>query len=304
MNDNSSNQKNTRKPKISTPNTIDTRMHAFNVGIAKDYNPTMALWLAHLAFWAEKNLANNKHIHDGLVWCYDTLEALGDYFPYFSKSQIETMINNSVKEGLVITGNYNKTTYDRTVWYALSPKAYFYFQHLLDEKYVKRLFLSISEKSEMDFAEFGNGFPGFRMTIPDTDPDPDPDVCVTEQKTDVEHTQQENVLIENTEIIELFENKFGGREITIQKLFKNCQEYYKEKNVCVTRQKFLNWIKREKPENYEKIGVKPKTPPQNETEQERYNRIYCEKELEKERNNEGYVSQIFIKYPELRKKYS
>lgn len=151
--------------------TYDNRSHSFNVGIAIDYSPIVSLWICHLAFWAERNLANNKNIHDGLVWSYDTLEALGDQFPYLTKSQRETMINKSVKEGLVTVGNYNKTPYDRTCWYALTPKAYFYFPHLMIGKYIKRLFVSISEKSEMDFLEFGNQFRSFRTTIPNAIPD-------------------------------------------------------------------------------------------------------------------------------------
>ena len=136
-----------RKPKVYTVKTVDPRSHAFNVGIATDFSPDIALWLGHIAFWTEKNLANNKNIHNGLAWCYDTLDAICDYFPYYTRRQIETIINKSVEEGLVERGNYNHTSYDRTVWYALTPKAYFYFQHLLTNKYLERLFLSISHSS-------------------------------------------------------------------------------------------------------------------------------------------------------------
>lgn len=150
--------------------TLDSRNHSFNVGIAKDFSHTMALWIGHLAFYSQINLSKKENIHDGLVWSYDTIASLSDYFPYFSKSQIETMINNSVKEGLVVKGNYNKTPYDRTVWYALTPKAYFYFQHLLEDKYIDLMYASISEKSEMEKGDFVNRFPKIQMTIPTTTP--------------------------------------------------------------------------------------------------------------------------------------
>lgn len=147
----------------------DTRQHAFPVAIATKYSIAIALWLQHLAYWTENNLSLNKNIHDGLCWSYTTLEALGDKFPYMTKSQRETMINNSISYGLVVKGNYNTNKYDRTIWYALTPKAYAYFGHLLDEKYLKRLYLSISEKSEMDFLKFGNRFPKNRTPIPNTE---------------------------------------------------------------------------------------------------------------------------------------
>lgn len=147
---------------------IDNRNHSFPVAVAMKYSPQMALWLQHLSFWTEQHLALQKNIHDGLCWNYTTIEALGDQFPYLSKSQRETMINNSIKEGLVIKGNYNQTKYDRTVWYALTPKAYAFFAHLLNEKYLKRLYSSISEKSEMDFVKFRNQFPKIRTPIPNS----------------------------------------------------------------------------------------------------------------------------------------
>lgn len=250
--------------------TLDTRSHAFNVGIAKDFSTTMALWLAHLAFWAEKNLANNTNIHDGLVWCFDTIEALADYFPYLTKSQRETMINNSVKHGLVVTGNYNQTTYDRTVWYALTPKAYFYFQYLLTEKNLKRLFFSISENSEMDFSEFGNRFPNFRMTIPDTDPDTDPDkesggLSPHHSKNSVNKfptPKQRNskASFESPELQSFFNTKFSGLDVTYKKLFDDCTQHYDSKNQWVTTKKWKQWLEREKTENYKKISA-PKQKP-------------------------------------------
>lgn len=152
----------------------ETRHHTFPLAIAIKYSVHMALWIQHLGHWTEKHLSLNRNIYDGLCWNYDTIESLGEIFPYMTKSQRETIINNSIKEGLVVKGNYNQTKYDRTVWYALTPKAYVYFAHFLDEKHLKRLYSSISEKSEMDFLNFRNRFPKNRITIPDTKPDTDP----------------------------------------------------------------------------------------------------------------------------------
>lgn len=169
-------------PRGIAMSTLDVRAHAFNVGIAKDHSPSIALFIGHLAYWAEKNLSNNKNIHDGLVWSFDTLDALCDQFPYFTRRQIETMIKNSVEAGLVAKGNYNQTQYDRTCWYALTPAAYDYLPHLSSEKYINRLFLSISQNGEMEFAEWGNRFTHFVMTIPDTDPDPENTTTTTAEQ--------------------------------------------------------------------------------------------------------------------------
>lgn len=210
-----------RKPKIYTVKTIDTRSHGFNVGIATDFkSPDMALWVGHIGYWAEKNLASNKHIHDGLVWCYDTLDALCDIFPYYSRRQIETIIDNSIKEGLVTRGNYNRTSYDRTGWYALTPKAYFYFQHLLTDKYLKRLYLSISQICEMDFTEYVNGFPRSVTTIPDTDPDPDPVIKTTNCKN-----PSSSFLFSETLDKSILQQKLEHDQRTDQEFMKDIKEH-------------------------------------------------------------------------------
>lgn len=153
--------------------------HALDTVIASEYGVNIALLLENFQFWTAKNLQRNNHIYDGLCWTYDTLDALGEAFPYWSRRQIEHTINNAVKVGLLVKGNYNQTKYDRTLWYALTPKAYAYYLDLLDEKYLRRLYSSISQNCEMDYTKWRNGFPKNVTPIPDTDPDTDPDINIS-----------------------------------------------------------------------------------------------------------------------------
>lgn len=194
-----------RKPKIYTPKTIDTRAHMFNVGIAIDYCPDMAIWLGHIAHWTEKNLTTKNHIFDGAAWSFDTLDDLLVYFPYFSRRQLETIINNSVSEGLIQRGNYNATGYDRTSWYALTPKAYFYFQYLLSPKNVKTLITSISQICEMENTDLGNGNHRSVTTIPDTDPNTKPDTNKPYSPLKNSRAKKENLTLE-----EIYKNNPHG----------------------------------------------------------------------------------------------
>ena len=301
-----------RKPKTFQIKTVDSRSHAFNVGIAMDYSPNIALFIAHLGFWSEKNLANNKNIHDGLVWCYDTLDAMCEYFPYFTRRQIETIINNSVKQGLVQCGNYNKTGYDRTTWYALTPKAYFYFQHLLTEKYLNRLFVSISQICEIDFTEFVNRFPITVTTIPNTSPDTDPNKKSEGGKPSTHSINpisskkeiQSKASFEDAKAKKFFNTKFAGINASYEQLFQECTEHYESKSQWVTVKKWKAWIEREKLDNYGKEGTAQSKAPENETEIERQNRQFITYEIIKERTNNGYISEILQKKPELREKYA
>jgi hypothetical protein len=121
----------------------------FNSNIAVAYGINTAIFVQQLSQWTFLNLVNKHNIHDGLCWSFNTLEAYEDIFPYWTRRQLETVISNAVKDGLVIKGNYNKHKYDRTCWYALTHKGLSYFPELITEKHLHTLSQSISPNCEM-----------------------------------------------------------------------------------------------------------------------------------------------------------
>lgn len=65
--------------------------------------------------------------------------------------------------------------------------------------------------------------------------------------------QAEKKALENEEAKALFDAKFTGRNITIEKLFEDCQEHYEQSNRWATRQNFIKWIKKENQDLYPQI---------------------------------------------------
>ena len=123
--------------------------HCFDVEIAKKYGILEAILLNYFRFWIQKNEANEVHYHDGRYWTYNSIKAFCELFPYASKKMIEKAINHLVEEGLLVTGNYNKSAYDRTKWYALTEKG-----------------KCISPTGEMENPNRGNGFTSEGKPIP------------------------------------------------------------------------------------------------------------------------------------------
>ncbi len=150
--------------------------HALDTNLAAQYGVNIALLLESFQYWTFKNLTREHHILDGLCWSYDTLDALCEVFPYWTRRQIDHTIINAVKHGLLVKGNYNQTKYDRTLWYALTPKAYVFFPDLVNEKYLKMLYSSISQNCEIDYTNFRNRFPTNVTPIPPTDPPTNKDI--------------------------------------------------------------------------------------------------------------------------------
>lgn len=68
----------------------------------------------------------------------------------------------------------------------------------------------------------------------------------------------ERKALEAPEIKSLFDTKFAGIDVTIEKLFADCQEHYEQKSLWATRDKFLKWVKNENIDNYKKLNENKK----------------------------------------------
>jgi len=116
-----------------------SEQHHFNVSLAKDYDVSIAIFLTNLAFWTKQNLANKRNIKGGFCWSYNTLEAFADLFPYWTEKNISYITAKAEKEGLLVRARLAKKKSDRMWFYALTPKAFEYFQELLVDKYIQIL---------------------------------------------------------------------------------------------------------------------------------------------------------------------
>ena len=107
--------------------------HYFNTEIAKEVGVNAAVILENIAHWVLKNKANDKNFYEGHYWTYNSRTAMTALFPYLSEKQVRYALDALRKADMVITGNYNKSSYDRTLWYTVSDScAKKYFPELLD----------------------------------------------------------------------------------------------------------------------------------------------------------------------------
>lgn len=109
--------------------------HSFDVNIAKEFGILEAILLNNLEFWIAKNEANGTNYYDGTYWTYNSTKAFNELFPYVSQRQIQNALKKLKEKGIIQTGNYNKSSYDRTLWYAFTKEG-----------------KSIMQKCKMDYA--------------------------------------------------------------------------------------------------------------------------------------------------------
>lgn len=96
--------------------------HSFDTDIAVKYGVHSAILFNHISFWIAKNEANGVNFYDGNYWTYNSREAFSKLFPYMTARQISYALDKLIEAGLIETGNYNNSAYDRTLWYAITDK--------------------------------------------------------------------------------------------------------------------------------------------------------------------------------------
>lgn len=150
--------------------------HSFDIDIAKEYGILEAILLNNIQFWIEKNKANEVNYYDGEYWTFNSTRAYTELFPYVTQRQIKNALKHLREEGILQVGNYNKLTYDRTLWYAFTEKG-----------------KSIVQKCPMDCAEMSNGLCENVQPIPDINTDNKTSYINTDSKQGIDYSRIVNM---------------------------------------------------------------------------------------------------------------
>lgn len=95
-----------------TPLTINVEL-ATLIGLHE------SIILQQFNYWIVKNQKRNKNFHDGRYWTYNTYSEWHEQFPFWGESTVRRLIGELEKKGILVSGNYNETKYDRTKWYSI-----------------------------------------------------------------------------------------------------------------------------------------------------------------------------------------
>ena len=113
------------------------RLGAYVMGspiVVRDVGANAAIVLNAMAGWITTNANSNRRTHyqDGKWWTYGSVRFWSEQLWYFSEKQIRAALETLVREGYLVKGNFNRSTYDRTTWYSLGPKGEEIY--IIDEK--------------------------------------------------------------------------------------------------------------------------------------------------------------------------
>jgi hypothetical protein len=202
--------------------------HHFDTGIATKYGVNVAIFLQNVAFWTLHNQANEKHLHEGRYWTYNSQQAFSKLFPYWTRQNIRTIISTCTQENLIIVGNFNQSGYDRTSWYALTETGLALFPELDSLVSTNQC---IGWNQPMDGLESTNGMVAINQPIPDIKPN---------NKT-IDKEKSANAPIPSLETLKKYEIKTPKKLNEIQKKYlEKAETLLKEREM--TLEDYLDYL--------------------------------------------------------------
>lgn len=93
----------------------DERIMMFHPYVAKALGLNEAIFLQQLHYW----LNRKPHIVEEKGWVYNPYKSWQEQLCFMSESTIKRTVKNLVDKGIVITANFNKMKFDRTLWYSI-----------------------------------------------------------------------------------------------------------------------------------------------------------------------------------------
>ena len=97
-------------------------LHSFDTGFAEEVGLSAAVVLHHIVEQCKENEAQGKGHYDGRYWMFCTQEMIAKSLPYLSLPTVKRLLVKLSDAGLILVGNYNKLSFDRTCWYSPSDR--------------------------------------------------------------------------------------------------------------------------------------------------------------------------------------
>jgi len=78
-----------------------------------------AIVLQQVHYWIIQNERAERNYHDGHYWVYNSFRGWQEQFPFWTLLGVKRIVARLEEKGYLITGNFNKTSFDRTKWYRI-----------------------------------------------------------------------------------------------------------------------------------------------------------------------------------------
>ena len=103
----------------------------FDINVATKYGIEEAILIDHFQHWIEFEQRHKRNFHDGRTWTCRTLDEIANDIHFLNKSKVSYTIERLCNgkgckskkdtldfEPILMKGDYNKSAFAHTVWYA------------------------------------------------------------------------------------------------------------------------------------------------------------------------------------------
>jgi len=123
--------------------------YSFDVDVATYLkNVNEAVFVHNIAYWILHNKANDTNFNDGYYWTYNTQQAFSELFPFWTRRQIRTIVDNLKSKNILIVNQFNKKNYDQTKWYTLN--------HSFTKEFYKEIYIESTNNANGQIGQFDN----------------------------------------------------------------------------------------------------------------------------------------------------
>lgn len=98
----------------------DERPLVISPKLARTIGLNEAIIVQQIHYWLQVHEQNGTNYYDGRYWVYNTYQQWQQQFSFWSLDTIKRTIRKMEKSGILITGNYNKLSLDKTKWYTIN----------------------------------------------------------------------------------------------------------------------------------------------------------------------------------------
>lgn len=85
-------------------------------GLAEQIGLNNAVVLQQVHYWLNKS----SHQYEGRRWIYNSYDEWQKQFPFWSTKTVQRIFEALEGKNLIITGNFNKSGFDKTKWYSIN----------------------------------------------------------------------------------------------------------------------------------------------------------------------------------------
>lgn len=103
---------------------MDNKIYSFSTQDAMDHGVDAAILLHNIRYWLDYARAHGEMEQDGYHWMFMSANKMQSIMPFWTSNKIQKMLKSLTEKGVLIAGEYNNSSWNRTKWYTMPEFAH------------------------------------------------------------------------------------------------------------------------------------------------------------------------------------